>query len=313
MELNKTFYGWAIAAGVVGLTCAGVIAWPGQGGRSEYMVDGIRVQRGVPIGVRADSQRPSLDIAVPAGVGPFPVVVFFPGGAWMYDGGAYRSEVVEAARRGYVGVRLAYRLLDTGSGEGAFPAQLEDTRRAVDWLTQHQPELKADLQRLAFVGKSAGGHVALLAGLRYPDLGVDAIVTCSAPTDLAAAFAVPGLHRELLQDYLGGTPEDRAEAYHDASPLNFASRESPPTLHFHGEADNRVPVEMARLLQSRWEEVGGDHRVQFFPGEGHQLSAEVTGDAREQTYKFLSGRLKASPPPTAQAPSKPVTTAGESK
>ncbi len=301
MELSKSFYGWAIATGVLGLACAGVLAWPSQQGPTDSIVGGIRVTRSVPIATEAGAERPSLDIAIPKGEGPFPVVVFFAGGAWMYDGGAYRSEVVEAARRGYVGVRLNYRLLNFGTGEGAFPAQLEDARSAVNWLQQEHQQFKADVSRLAFVGKSAGGHLALLAGLRYPELGVDAIVSSSAPIDLAAAYAVPGSHRELLESYLGGTAQERPDQFHDASPINFVSEDSPPTLHFHGEADNRVPVEMAQLLKSRWAEVGGEHEVRLLPGEGHQFSAALMESIQLQTFEFLAAHLAPQTRATAQA------------
>ena len=60
-----------------------------------------------------DGEELKLDLAVPtAGEGPYPMVVFIHGGGWA--GGnrvSFRSQIQQAARRGYVAATVSYRLM----------------------------------------------------------------------------------------------------------------------------------------------------------------------------------------------------------
>ena len=255
---------------------------------------GVRVERGLPLGdEKAD--RPSVDIAVlkkNLKLGqPLPVVVFFPGGGWVRDGGGYQHEIVKACRKGYLAVRLNYRLLEQGTQRGCFPSQLDDAKRLMNWLREHRAEYHADLTRIAFVGSSAGGHLALLAGLRLADAKIDAIVTYAAPVDLLAAYDYQGPHRQLLQDLLGGAPQDVPQQYHDASPIKHLTTESPPSLHFHGELDPHVPVTQALALELALARVEGEHTVKIYPGEKHMLRGQARQEASDLMYDFLAEKL----------------------
>ncbi len=101
-----------------------------------------------------------LDLAKPAGEGPFPGLVFIHGGGWK--GGnrqTYRGEIERAARRGYTAVTITYRLTNPnkqGKAESPFPAQIHDVKQAIRWLRSHAAEHKLDPTRIGVVGASAG-------------------------------------------------------------------------------------------------------------------------------------------------------------
>lgn len=61
----------------------------------------------------------------------------------------------------------------------------------------------------------------------------------------------PITHRQMMKNLLGGQPDEVPEAYDLASPVNFVSPQSPPTLLFHGEHDQIVPVTATRLLYKK--------------------------------------------------------------
>src|SRR5690606_39434759 len=78
-----------------------------------------------------------LDLRVPAGPGPWPLVVEIHGGAWWEGSRQRPPEVAEAVGferrvldRGYAVANVDYRL----SREAPFPAQLHDVKAARRWL-----------------------------------------------------------------------------------------------------------------------------------------------------------------------------------
>src|SRR5207248_3224846 len=64
------------------------------------------------------------------------------------------------AARGYAVAAIDYRLAPAAP----YPAALEDVRAAVAYLAAHAAEYDLDRSRVVLLGRSAGGHLALLAG-----------------------------------------------------------------------------------------------------------------------------------------------------
>jgi acetyl esterase/lipase len=102
-----------------------------------------------------------MDIYIPAGEGPFPVVVFIHGGAFMM--GNKEMETSNAAvlvSKGYAAVSINYRL----SGEAIFPAQIHDCKAAIRFLRANAVKYKLNPDKIASWGASAGGNLSALLG-----------------------------------------------------------------------------------------------------------------------------------------------------
>jgi acetyl esterase len=102
--------------------------------------------------------RPGLtvDVAVPKGNGPHPVVVYLHGGGWI--GGSsktHRKLGMQFAEAGYLTINVDYRL----APEHPFPAGLEDCLYAVKWTGENAKRWNGDTSRLAVGGDSAGGNL----------------------------------------------------------------------------------------------------------------------------------------------------------
>ncbi len=146
------------------------------------------------------------------------------------------------AEAGLVCMAPEYRL----TPESPWPAQIHDTKAAIRWARRHAPELGADTTKLAILGRSAGGHLALLAagtpGLdEYEGDGGEPGVD----TSVAAAIGIfpPTLMYSGARPR-GGTPAsalmgDAAteESARLASPVAHVDDVYPPTFLLHGTED----------------------------------------------------------------------------
>lgn len=209
-------------------------------------------------------ERPSgalrLDLYLPAGGGPHPVVTWFHGGGWA-GGDKGNPYVTFLLAHGIAVADVAYRL--TGVAPG--PANLHDCRAAIRWLRTAGHRHGLDPDRVAVTGGSAGGHLALLCGadeatplLREtppPAVSARPLAICALcpPTDLVALPLAPDHPRRdeftgMVDALLGGPQATRRELAHALSPLTHARRDFPPTLLYHGRADGTVDVAHSRRL-----------------------------------------------------------------
>ena len=99
-----------------------------------------------------------LDLRVPDGPGPHPVIVYLHSGAWIMGdrtGGPARRQ----ATRGYAVASIEYRL----APQHVWPAQVEDVKAAIRWLRAHAERFDLDPERVGIFGTSAGAHIGAVA------------------------------------------------------------------------------------------------------------------------------------------------------
>jgi acetyl esterase len=165
---------------------------------------------------------------------PAPLILYLHGGGWVLgDAAAYSRQSARIAEQcGAIVAFLDYRR----SPEHRFPAALDDTMLALPWLAANAPALGADPSRLALMGDSAGGNLAIAAmrltraevplrcaSLLYPVTDLRPYLGF-APQSLSDAEFASGYYLELAEmgyfgrSYLG----DRQNLADDArvSPLS---------------------------------------------------------------------------------------------
>ena len=121
--------------------------------------------------------RPQIvDIYVPEGKGPHPLVLYIHGGGWQGGHTRHSGALVDFPRvlaalaaEGFTVASLEYRL----SGEARFPAQLQDANAAVRFLRAHAAQYHIDPARVGLWGGSAGGHLAALTALTCRNTALD--------------------------------------------------------------------------------------------------------------------------------------------
>ncbi|MCP2167162.1 alpha/beta hydrolase [Goodfellowiella coeruleoviolacea] len=258
---------------------------------------GVRLLRGVPYADLPGTRPPELDLWLPdtpADGGGLPLLLLVHGGAWRRGrrddlGPRLRdwapAPFAQLASAGFAVASVDYRL----SGEARFPAQLDDLRAALHWLTARSAELGIDPARTVVWGESAGGHLAALLALTHTDPAPVAAVLWYAPSDLATARpgydpADPATPEALL---LGAAPATVPDTARAASPLARVHPAAPPVLLVHGTDDSLVSCAHSQVLAEHLRAVGAEAELWLVPGADHAWHGLPDARVREIVTRSL--------------------------
>jgi len=182
------------------------------------------------------------ELRVPAGKGPYPVVVIVHGGCWVAKLGNLDERAVAfdllrplaatLTAAGFATWNVEYRRL--GNVGGGWPGTFEDVARGADHLRKIARENRLDLNRVVAMGHSAGGHLALWLAARPKlpktselysknPLRLKGVVDLDGPGDLKAMLPIQQrvCGAPVITQLLGGTPNEQPQHYREASPIEM--------------------------------------------------------------------------------------------
>jgi acetyl esterase/lipase len=152
---------------------------------------------------------------------------------------------------------------------------VSDVRLGMRHIKLHAAEYGADPARTGVWGASAGGHLALVAGVMADDGDpaaenklersgnrVSAVVSYFPPTDL-----------DVL---LGSRPKQGAIDFEDSlraanSPIHFVDARDPPVLIISGGADKGVPIAQSEMMKAALDKAGVENALKVFPDADHDF------------------------------------------
>jgi acetyl esterase/lipase len=229
-------------------------------------------------------------------------VIVVHGGSWS---GGTRSDFPRwnkwLAAQGYTVFDIDYRLAQPN-----YLTATEDVKTAVRWVKTHSQEFGIDPERIALLGRSAGGHLALQAA--YSAAGeaerVRAVVSFYAPIDLLWAYGIPANKKVhdgpmALINFLGGRPgesDEMRERYLSASSISHVTESTPPTFLAHGGRDRVVYWKNMHRLKEKLDGAQVPHEIYLIPYGQHGFDYNINGWGSQATaslmLRFLAKHLR---------------------
>jgi len=218
------------------------------------------------------------ELRLPEGEGPHPVAIVIHGGCWLaeYDLGYISGLADILTDSGVATWSIEYRRV--GDDGGGWPGTFQDVADAVDFLPLIAADFNLNLDRVAAVGHSAGGQLALwLAGRKWLDgadplrgeapLSLNGVVALAGITDLAA-YAAPDGCGAVVPELLGGDPTDFADRLGRGSPIVMVPFGITQILII-GDLDPIVPKSQAISFAEAARKMGDEVEVIEVAGAGH--------------------------------------------
>jgi acetyl esterase/lipase len=272
---------------VLALTCAAVLAIPSSvaeaqrpsedaAGFAAFLSTGYQVNPNITY-LTASGVELKLDFHRPRGAsGPLPTALFFHGGGYRAESTkeATALNVVPWLQMGWNAVNVEYR----SSGVALAPAAVEDARCALRWVIENAKQYNVDTDRIVLTGQSAGGHLAMIAGVLPESAGLDRRCPGREPLKVAAIVSWYGVfdYTALVNDpartyavsWIGPLP-NYMEVAKLVSPMTYIRAGVPPTIHIHGDADPTVPYDQATREIDALKKAGVPSELFTVPGGRH--------------------------------------------
>lgn len=264
--------------------------------------DTLRAWHDVSYVPGSNEYRQKLNITVPKKGGPYPLIVFVHGGAWLKG----NKEVTPNCPlfNGYALASINYRL----STQAPFPAQIQDCKTAIRFLRSHAADFNIDPNRIGAWGASAGGHlVALLAttdgvaefegkGYNQVSSSIQAASDYCGLTDLANISKQAQGPNWQINFNDANSPmhlllnKDVSRKRLDwASPVTYVGKGDAPLQIIHGKQDDTVPIAQSDTLFKAFKD---NHLVSEYTavaGSKHILDCDENFD---RTMAFFNRYLK---------------------
>lgn len=221
------------------------------------------------------------ELFLPAGAGPFPVVILLHGGCWtvQFGGIGQMHNMAGALKAQGIAVwNVEYRRVDEAGG--GYPGMYQDVAAALERLRAEAPARRLDLGRLVLVGHSAGGHLAQWAAARAKlprasvlyqrdALAVPAVISLGGLADLRheQQLIKSSCEREMVQ-LTGQASAARPDVFADTSPAELLPA-GVHTVLIHGQFDTVAPPRVGADYARRARAAGDTAELIVLPGASH--------------------------------------------
>lgn len=264
-----------------------------------------------------------MDVYVPAQSNGH-AILCIPGSGWNmplgYDAPPLKQRMVGASNwRGLMDAGYTLFVINHRATPAfQHPAAVEDAQRAVRFIRANANRFGITSDRIGALGASSGGHLAAMLGTLEGtgDPGdSDPVNRLSAKVQsvvaIYGAFDLKGIQTPIggpavalllgARPARGTAPPNTAESrrFAEASPITHVTPDDAPFLLFHGNADQTVPFEQSRIMESVLKKAGltvsfipvpgGGHGTDFLLKPGDPRLPDVVG----QASKWFDTHLKA--------------------
>ena len=263
-----------------------------------------------------------VHIYTPGGEGDYPLLVYVNGGGWVQQLTNYNTVpgVWKAPSQGYALASIGYRL----APRWCWPTQVLDVKAAIRFLRAHAHEFGYNADTIVAWGNSAGGHILEMCcatnGKRtFEDLTMGYADQSSDIQGLIAFYSPSNLYQAELDNYisveelhaLAESPEgldndrpgmalnsnielgcralDNPAIAAMASPINFVTKDFPPTYFVQRLADPVVAYTQTTSMYNKVVYECGEDRAKMdlIPGAVHGDPAIKADEITKKVFDFV--------------------------
>lgn len=238
-----------------------------------------------------------------------PLLIWVHGGAWKR--GSKEAFITKnklllqsLLNEGYAVASIDYRL----SGEAIFPAQIQDINDGINFLYENAKKYALDIDKIAIMGRSAGGHLASLiaasnahkdtkfyAKNREPKYKILAAVDFFGPSDLMHLRDGKPSQNSLKTPeakLLGVAPKSNIDIAKWASPITYVDKNTPPFIILQGDNDTNVPYTQSTALYKTLKSFHIKSKLFIAKGARHGDPVFDTKKYVKEVVAFLNEILK---------------------
>ncbi|MCU1307133.1 MAG: esterase [Acidobacteriaceae bacterium] len=226
------------------------------------------------------------DLRLPGSKGKHPLVMMIHGGFWRakYDLAHAGHLCAGLTRSGIATFNLEYRRV--GNPGGGWPGTFEDIISGYRFIHQYAAKNNIDASKSVVMGHSAGGQLALCLAGREPRLA--GAVSLAGVVDVKRAWELH-LSNNAAEEFMGGSPAQVPEHFHEASPIEIAIPKVQQVL-IHGAKDDVVPVDFSREYVRVKKERGEHVKLIEIEDVGHYELIDPESKAWKQVLESV-GKL----------------------
>jgi acetyl esterase/lipase len=248
----------------------------------------------------------TLDVFTPTTGANGAAIILVVSGGWVSDNQTLNTAllgpfVAEPVQRGYT----VFAVFHGSQPKFTIPEVVADLNRAVRFIRAHAGDYGIDPNRIGITGGSAGGHLSLMQGtagnlghaessdpVERESSRVQAVACLFPPTDFLnyggqgryafdsgqllfgfrAAIDVRDFDPRTQRLERPTDDKQQLELAAQISPITHVSKDDPPTLIVHGDADQLVPIQQAEVIIARLKEVGVTAELITRPNRGHDFN-----------------------------------------
>jgi acetyl esterase/lipase len=236
-----------------------------------------------------------------------PAVVYIHGGGWAIGdkaSGKERAIPIALSKEGYAVFSINYHLTRFAGKKWkseiktpGWPQNIYDCKSAVRYVRKNAAKYKIDPNRIAVMGSSAGGHLALLTALSYEnqklnDGALYTDVSCRVKCVISLC-GIPDIRIWGGDAFMGSDPKANAQEWALASPVTHLSEKSPPIMLIHGDKDLTVDVSLSTKFAEMLTQKKHPHKLIIVKNAGHNLQLKSkANDLTPNVVKFLDKYTK---------------------
>ena len=220
----------------------------------------------------------TMDVFKPTGESNGIGIIDVASGGWSSDRGKIRdhkrAKVYDIfCKRGYT----MFAIRPGSSSRFSAHDMVRHLETAIEEIQKSADEYGIDPDRISITGASAGGHLASLvavrgeakvvgAGVFFPPTDFLSFGNASDDPERVNRFARNLAFKNRAAD---PSPEKVKELLKEISPAHLVTKEAPPFMIIHGDADKIVPLSQSETLLAALKEKGVPAELIVKPGGGH--------------------------------------------